>query len=427
MKKLYMLVAAMLMVSFSFAQIQPKAFQQDPHKIAGMPDFKHKTAVNSKSAAAGQWLCYGDAIWTYFAQDPGADDINVARVAIDSNGLTHYTDGETGHGVFFGWGQTFDFNHSTWSDVAEEGSIALNHLNSYSIDSVAIIGCYLRGDSVPAGNVDTLIVAVNTTLSEDNMTHLVAVSNNTPLVQYYNVGYDANTHLTTGATIYKLPLTAADAGETDEEGHISASEFVLPINLNGVTNKVINITYSLKRGYTVPLDSNINDHSVFYGWFFKDPRPNYSLFDSEGNLVVPTEEIYNDVNHGTIISDDNVNHTGQDFFRDYLRPGSTWNQYFHYPYLLAKISCDNCEIVNVPELEKTNPTVYPNPATNNFTVNLGNDEKANIQLFNIVGQQVYSETITGSAQVNVANLNSGVYMLKVSQNGSVYTTKVVVK
>jgi hypothetical protein len=38
-----------------------------------------------------------------------------------------------------------------------------------------------------------------------------------------------------------------------------------------------------------------------------------------------------------------------------------------------------------------------------------------------------SETITGTAQVNVANLNSGVYMLKINQNGKSYTTKVIVK
>ena len=93
----------------------------------------------------------------------------------------------------------------------------------------------------------------------------------------------------------------------------------------------------------------------------------------------------------------------------------------------ALFSCTECEVVNVPEIEKKNPTIYPNPATNNFTINLGNDEKANIQLFNIVGQQVYSETITGTAQVNVSNLNSGVYMLKINQNGKVYTTKVIVK
>jgi len=80
-----------------------------------------------------------------------------------------------------------------------------------------------------------------------------------------------------------------------------------------------------------------------------------------------------------------------------------------------------------PKLKKTNLTVYPNPATNNFTVNTGNDEKATIQLFNIVGQQVYSETFTGSTNVSVANLHSGVYMLKVNQNGKVNTTKVVVK
>ena len=425
MKKVYTLIAAMLIVSFSFAQIQPRVFRAEPLKIAGKPELKFKNNHDSKTAAYGEWMSYSSAIYAYWAGEPGEDDIAISRVAIDSNGLTHYQDGDVSHGFFFGWGQTFDFTHSVWDDVASEGQLSMNYTNNYNIDSVVIIGAYLRGDSVPAGAVDTLIVAVNTT--PNDLQGLVF--GNIPVIDYYKVSYDANTHMTVGATLYKIPLTADDVAETTETG-VYPSEYIVPINLNGITSKVVNITYSFKRCYTVPMDDDIDNHSAFYAWLIKDPRSNYYPFDNNGNFIAPTEDIYNNHNHGTIISDDNVNHTcseGQEFFRDYLYPSQLWNPQTHYPYLLAKISCDNCEIVNVPEIEKTNPTVYPNPATNNFTINLGNDEKANIQLFNIVGQQVYSETITSSAQVNVSNLNSGVYMLKISQNGKVYTTKVIVK
>jgi hypothetical protein len=423
MKKLYMLAAAMLVVSFSFAQIQPQVFRQQA-KPAAKPEFKHNATTDAKNGAAAEWLDYPGTIYGYWAEEPTIDDIAIGRVAVDSNGLTYYSDGDTGYGFWFGWGQTYDLNNGIWDEVMGEGNLSLNGTTSYNIDSVVIVGSYLRGASAPANGVDTLIVAVNTTLNEDAMTSLQ--SGGISCVQYFNVPYDQTTHMTTGATIFKLPLTAADCSDTSETGGIYAAEYVLPIGLTNVTNKYINVTYSFKRDYTVPLNDNIEDHSRFYGWVYKDFRTEYYPF-ATGSAVTPPDEILFNYNQGTIISEYNVNHNGLDFFRDYLYPAPIWNASCHYPYLLTKVSCNDCAIVNVPELEKTNPTVYPNPATNNFTVNLGNDEKANIQLFNIVGQQVYSETITGSAQVNVANLNSGVYMLKVSQNGSVYTTKVVVK
>lgn len=427
MKKLYVLIAAMLVVSFSFAQIQPRVFHQDPHKIAGKPEFSHKYTSNSKTAAAGEWLCYGDAIWAYWGGEPGEDDINIGRVAVDSNGLTHYSDGTTGHGFFFGWGQTFDFNHSVWDDVTPEGGISMNYTNNYNLDSVAIIGSYYRGNSVPEGSVDTLIVAVNTTsLSADSWVTLSV--GDLDIIKYHGVPYDVNTHLVTDAIIYKIPLTSADTSRTDEENHIFASEFVLPLNLSDITNKVINITYTFKHADAIPMDEDINNYSRFYAWLYRDPRSNYAPYDNDGNIIPAAPDAWGNGNHGSIIGDDNLNQPNPDaWYCEYLYPAQIWNKTTHYPWLLAKVSCNSCEIVNVPELEKINPTVYPNPATNNFTVNLGNDEKANIQLFNIVGQQVYSETITGTAQVNVANLNSGVYMLKINQNGKVYTTKVIVK
>ena len=424
MKKLYMLVAAMLMVSFSFAQIQPKASHKNAVKIAGMPEITHKTTTADRGAAAAEWLDYANTIWTYWAEEPQQDDIAIGRVAVDSNGVTHYSDGDTGYGFWFGWGQTYDFTNTVWDEVAEEGGISMNGTTSYNIDSVVVIGSYLHGANVPANNVDTLIVAVNTTLNENDMTLLSA--DNINCVQYFDVPYDVNTHMTTGATIYKVPLTAEDCSDTSETGGIYAAEYVVPIGLTGITNKYINVTYTLKRGYTVPLNDDIENHSRFYAWVYKDSQSDYYPFAS-GSAVTPPDVIFYNYNQGTIISDYNVNQTTPAFFRDNLYPAPIWNATCHYPWILTKVSCNDCAIVNVPEIEKTNPTVYPNPATNNFTVNLGNDEKANIQLFNIVGQQVYGETITGTAQVNVSNLNSGVYMLKINQNGKVYTTKVVVK
>ena len=76
--------------------------------------------------------------------------------------------------------------------------------------------------------------------------------------------------------------------------------------------------------------------------------------------------------------------------------------------------------------------VYPNPAISQFSVSffgLGNG-KTNIQLFNAVGQQVYSTSVNaygyGSIHVSVGNLPSGSYLLRVLGSDRAYTTKVIV-
>jgi len=421
-------MAAMLMVSFSFGQIETKTFRQENVKLEPRPAFLHSNS--SKNAASEEWFNYVNTIYANFASEPTGDNYAVGRVAVDSNGLTYYSDGTTGHGFFFGWGQTYDFNHTVWDDNAVEGEISMANTNSYNIDSVAILGHYNRGAYVPTTAVDTLIVGITTAIEDDDLVQLSVNDGAIIITRFYGVEYDPATGLQKYATIYKLPLTASDVAEVNPETDgIYPAYYILPVNLTNISNKLLNITYTLKRddSYTVPMDSNIKDYSYFYAWLAADPREDYFPHNGSG-WFQPEDDILNNQNQGTIVQEDNLIYSNPSaWYCKYLYPATIWNANTSYPDISFKVSCNDCAIVNVPELEKNNPTVYPNPATNNFTVDLGNDEKANIQLFNLVGQQVYSETITGRAQVSVANLHSGVYMLKVNQNGNVYTTKVVVK
>ena len=94
----------------------------------------------------------------------------------------------------------------------------------------------------------------------------------------------------------------------------------------------------------------------------------------------------------------------------------------------ALVSCSDCAGMSINDVTAKNITVRPNPATNNFTVELDDDSQAQVQLFNLVGQVVYNaQTNNQIVNVNISNLNSGVYMLKVTQNGRVYTSKVLVQ
>jgi hypothetical protein len=72
-------------------------------------------------------------------------------------------------------------------------------------------------------------------------------------------------------------------------------------------------------------------------------------------------------------------------------------------------------------------SVYPNPVTNGY-VNISspsNGEK-NIAVYDILGKKVMNTTIT-SDRLNLSQLNSGVYMLNISENGISSTKKLVIK
>ena len=72
-------------------------------------------------------------------------------------------------------------------------------------------------------------------------------------------------------------------------------------------------------------------------------------------------------------------------------------------------------------------SIYPNPVTNGY-VNISspsNGEK-NIAVYDILGKQVMNTTIT-SDRLNVSQLNSGIYMLNISENGISSTKKLVIK
>lgn len=71
--------------------------------------------------------------------------------------------------------------------------------------------------------------------------------------------------------------------------------------------------------------------------------------------------------------------------------------------------------------------VYPNPVTNG-TLYIATDANAEktVHIYDILGKQVLN-TVTSSESVNVSALNSGVYMVKITEEGKTATRKLVVQ
>ncbi len=81
--------------------------------------------------------------------------------------------------------------------------------------------------------------------------------------------------------------------------------------------------------------------------------------------------------------------------------------------------------------DKINPidiTVFPNPNTGIVNLNLSNlkSTTSKISVYNLVGQIVYQETVTTSnPTINISNLQNGVYLLKVENNGMEYNSRII--
>ena len=71
-------------------------------------------------------------------------------------------------------------------------------------------------------------------------------------------------------------------------------------------------------------------------------------------------------------------------------------------------------------------SIYPNPATDGqlFVTSSSNVQK-NISVFDVLGKQVLKANVTDQA-INVSNLKSGIYFVKVTEDGKTATRKLVI-
>ena len=72
--------------------------------------------------------------------------------------------------------------------------------------------------------------------------------------------------------------------------------------------------------------------------------------------------------------------------------------------------------------------VYPNPVNNGefYIETLSNGVKS-VQIFDMLGKEVYSKNIEANEIIKTSNLRAGIYILKVAEDDKLATTKMVIK
>jgi hypothetical protein len=129
--------------------------------------------------------------------------------------------------------------------------------------------------------------------------------------------------------------------------------------------------------------------------------------------------------------------------------GNTTNTSGSVSYSIGQLVCDNqitsvgsvrqgvqqvFEIVNISGVEQINLkydfTVYPTPANQQLTLNLGNFQLGNtkFQIFNLSGKMIEEKEILNNIEnIELSSLASSVYFIKIVSNNQVIKTFKIIK
>lgn len=70
--------------------------------------------------------------------------------------------------------------------------------------------------------------------------------------------------------------------------------------------------------------------------------------------------------------------------------------------------------------------LYPNPAQNNFTVEVSTNEKQTLSIFDINGKQVLTQIINGTTNIDVSSLSQGVYNISITSSTGIANKHLVI-
>ena len=108
--------------------------------------------------------------------------------------------------------------------------------------------------------------------------------------------------------------------------------------------------------------------------------------------------------------------------------------YFYIILLLVfffSVSASAQEAKQQPKLQETTVieglNLYPNPVSNGKVyITSKNDLDKNIIIFDVLGKKVLQTTMN-SKELNISNLSPGVYIIKIDEEQSTATRKLIVK
>ncbi len=427
MKKFYSIVMILFAVSVVFAQQKPiftvTPLPMDPVKIAEQ--------MNAKSVESG-WYNYAQGMAFYMYGENymqyQSDLIKGWPMLADRVGIFPYSDKPQAPQIS-NFAQVFEFNRSRyWTELYETlgDDIPVPGTGSaWGVDSVCFFVHYSRGTEVPADVVDTIIVSYAVGMDQEKVYYLGEhyMSLFIPCMDLNTYTFDASKF--DHATVINDRIELDTTFECGDKFYVM--NFAAPEALKNIEGKVLGVSFTYRAATeNRTAESEMGkDMNRFQALCFCDPRQEYQT------TAWGSYELLNNLNSSLYTGEQTfAPNDDKNTWHGMFMPTLFWTVDHLRPYIGLHINCTDCRVTDkIGNVEKSSINVYPNPATSTLSVELVNNTKANVQLFNLVGQVVMSEQINGQdiVTLNVNNLKAGVYMLRVDQDNQVYTSKVIVR
>lgn len=97
-------------------------------------------------------------------------------------------------------------------------------------------------------------------------------------------------------------------------------------------------------------------------------------------------------------------------------------------FLLYNPSNEDCEYLNIEKEIQNTISIYPNPISNKLTISYNSKDKLNIEIIDISGRKIIEQNgIYANESIDISDLNKGIYILSVLENGKLIYNKKIIK
>ena len=204
----------------------------------------------------------------------------------------------------------------------------------------------------------------------------------------------------------------------------------MEININ-LHNKGFAALYNPRTAYVVLRHAVTNDeYSIALN---TDPRTweaSTSVINVTETLMLPVDIVDGDYELFLHMPDADYSLSDRPEYAVRLANANLWESNTGYNDLKATVTVSS-EILAIEDngIDTLQFKVYPNPASDNITVELDNVSDYTISLYNTIGQRVRTNPLATSTQtlrMNTKHLDNGVYILKIDNGSNDISKKIVV-
>lgn len=394
MKKISTFFITLVVVSGFFAQNQDAHFKNKmlPGTIGALSEgVAHQESITRTTQS--QWVDYTTAYMGNYGSTPNGVIGNF--LFPDTTILVNYGSGGYSGPWIHSVAQTFDMNAPAYLNTG----VAINGANAITIDSIEVVGSYLRPDN---NVVDTLVISVvnvGTNLSSESYFQGAGINTNlnADSVFFRNLDWDYSSQkVVAPLSVYKFPLDqaffASNGGQGLHSVKIQAGDLI-----SSMANGVFAITVDFVPGYT--WNANLDTLGVNKnGWIF-------GSYELNGSNTYPN---YNraDYNVSSIIDDavryDNAGGWNGSYIPSYAYMGTTPN--FQYEAMAISVKLTQHTPVVLQDCAQPFFSEYIEGSSNNKAIEIFNPTQNSIDLSNYEIRKY----VNGSTSPTTVNLSGTV-------------------